>query len=484
MISGGPMAHVTINAADDAGMRLTVRMHLQDSQGVPVRPVDVQYFGDHVVFTGTATLNLPPGGYRYAIERGPEFTIATGAFELAAGGSLAIHATLARIANLAAEGWWSGDLHIHREPEEVPLLAEAEDLHVAPVITWWNAKTRWSGIEPPAEPLAIYPGERYVHAMAGEDERGGGALLYFNLEHPLPITDAEREAPSPMAFARMAREHPNAHIDIEKPFWWDVPTWLAHGVGDTIGIANNHMCRATMYESEAWGKPRDTQRLPPPRGNGWWTQEIYYHVLNAGLRVAPSAGSAAGVLPNPVGYNRVYVHIDGPLTHEGWWRNLRAGRSFVSNGPLLRVRANGQLPGHVFRNPGPIRIEASLTSRDHVSALELVHNGVVVKTVPAGAPENPFAMDFEPEAPGWFLVRAIADVERTFRFASTAPFYLEDSAEPARISRASCQFFLDWVRERIDGLERDGGDARHEVLRWHREAEAFWQTRLESATAD
>jgi hypothetical protein len=57
--------------------------------------------------------------------------------------------------------------------------------------------------------------------------------------------------------------------------------------------------------TEAWGKPRDSQRLPGPLGNGYWSQELYYHILNAGIRLPPSAGSASGVLPNPVGYNRV-----------------------------------------------------------------------------------------------------------------------------------------------------------------------------------
>ena len=46
----------------------------------------------------------------------------------------------------------------------------------------------------------------------------------------------------------------------------------------------------------------------PGRGTQWdgyWTQDIYYALLNCGLRIPPSAGSASGVLPNPVGYNRV-----------------------------------------------------------------------------------------------------------------------------------------------------------------------------------
>ena len=94
-----------------------------------------------------------------------------------------------------------------------------------------------------------------------------------------------------------------------------------------------------MYESEAWGKPRVVERLPAPLGNGYWSQEIYYHLLNCGLRLPPSAGSASGVLPNPVGYNRVYVHVGKELTWEKWWEGLRAGRSFVTNGPLLRVKA-------------------------------------------------------------------------------------------------------------------------------------------------
>ena len=47
---------------------------------------------------------------------------------------------------------------------------------------------------------------------------------------------------------------------------------------DAVTIANNHMWRRKMYEStrptdEAWGKPRDMQRLPRPHGNGYWTMD-------------------------------------------------------------------------------------------------------------------------------------------------------------------------------------------------------------------
>src|SRR5262249_60522616 len=85
-----------------------------------------------------------------------------------------------------------------------------------------------------------------------------------------------------------------------KPFWWEVPAWVAAKQVDSIGIANNHMCRDRMYETEAWGKRRVVERYPAPRGNGYWSQDIYYRLLDCGLRIPPSAGSASGRLPHPL----------------------------------------------------------------------------------------------------------------------------------------------------------------------------------------
>ncbi len=139
------------------------------------------------------------------------------------------------------------------------------------------------------------------------------------------------------------------------------------------------MQRDKMYDNEAWGRPRDKRLFPPPLGNARWSQEIYYHILNTGLRIPPSAGSASGVLPNPVGYNRMYVHVEGEFSYEKWWQNLRAGRVFVTNGPLIRPRVNGELPGHVFRSYNgeklELQIALSLTTRDPISYLEVIKNG-------------------------------------------------------------------------------------------------------------
>jgi hypothetical protein len=465
------------------------RIHVRDQAGRPQRADDLPFWRDHFVCPGSARLRLTPGDYTYEVERGLEYAPRTGTFTVKHQAAAQVRLGLERRVDLAWEGWWSGELHVHRPVADMELLMRAEDLHVAPVITWWNERNEWARKPLPDDPLVRFDGDRYYHVLAGEDEREGGALLYFNLRKPLGLAGSGREHPSPMKFVAEARRQKDVWIDIEKPFWWDVPVWLASGQIDSIGLANNHMCRGKMFETEAWGKPRDVRRLPPPLGNGFWTQEIYYHVLNCGLRIPPSAGSASGVLPNPVGYDRVYVHVDGAFSYEKWWEGLRAGRSFVTNGPLPRVRVNNELPGHVFSGPEgkeiDLEVEVALTSGDRVRSLEVIKNGGVERTmsheewVKAGTLGH---VHFTQS--GWFLVRVIADNAKTFRFASTAPYYVEIGEGKRRVSKASARFFLDWVGERAKRVKLEDEAQRQEVLRHHADARKFWEEILTKATAE
>jgi hypothetical protein len=482
-------ATVQFTALDsDTDKPLPCRVHVKDAAGKPVQPRGLPFWHDHFVCAGSVELALAPGQYAYELDRGPEYSLTTGTVAVVANSPQAVTNRLRRLVNLAREGWWSGDLHVHRPPEDMELLMQAEDLHVAPVITWWNDQSLWRNRPPPANPLVRFDGDRFYHLMGGEDERAGGALLYFNLSEPLDISGAQREYPSPMKFLTEARQHKGVWVDVEKPFWYDTPVWLASGMVDSIGIAHNHMHRDGVYPGEAWGRPRDKQRLPDPQGNGFWTQEIYYHALNCGLRLPPSAGSASGVLPNPLGYDRLYVHLDGALGYEQWWEGLRAGRVFVSNGPLLRGRANGQWPGHVFKAAAAetvsLRLEAALDSRDPIASIEVIQNGRVVRRVPFSEWKQTGSLGtVKFDQSGWLLVRAMADVSGTFRFASTGPFYVEVGSPPRRISKASAQFFLDWVRERMGQIKLADPRQQDEVVQPHRRAERFWREKVAQANA-
>ena len=485
--AGAETSRLALTIVDQpSGQVMPARVHLQDSAGKPYQPNQFPFWRDHFVCSGAANLELPPGAYTVEIERGPEFSAYRGEFVLAAGTLTNMMAGLHRIVDLAAEGWWSGELHVHRPIADAELLMRAEDLHVAPFITWWNRQNLWNHA-PPANPLRHFDGQRFVHLLGGEDEREGGALLYFNLNAPLPMPGATRHFPSSLVYAQEARKR-GAWIDMEKPFWWDFPLWLASGLCDSVGLANNHMHRSGMLDSEAWGRMRNTNTFPSPRGNGFWTQEIYYHALNCGLRLPPSAGSASGVLPNPVGYNRVYVYLGPNLDYAKWWEGLRAGRSFVSNGPLLRGRANGKWPGEIFSAPEgkaiELELEAILDGRDSVPALEIVREGKVIRSIPApekGKSASLGKLTFNES--GWFLIRALGSQTNTFRFASTAPFYVEAGAHRHRISKASAQFFLDWVEQGMRRIQA-AGEKGEAVLAFHRAAEKFWKGIVANANAD
>ena len=468
---------------------IAVRMHLKDRRGRPVIPRGTVGWKDHFVFNGRILLKLRPGAYTFELERGPEYRVRSGHFMIERGAEDTHTLELERFVDMKKEGWWCGDLHVHRPLKDIELLMRAEDLHIAPVITWWNKNNAWAETQTPDTLLHQFDTNRFYHVMAGEDEREGGALLYFNLDQPLPIQDADREFPSPVQFLDMAREHASAHIDIEKPFWWDMPTWVATGKIDSIGLANNHMCRSEVLGNEAWGKPRDTKFYPGTHGNGRWTQDIYYHLLNCGLRIPPSAGSASGVLPNPVGYNRVYVHCEGELTYDKWFEGLREGKVVVTNGPLLRPRVNGQLPGHVFTASQGETIELrpslNLSVREKVEYLEIVKNGRVEREVrlaeyKAAGWQLP-TLEFEES--GWMLIRAVTNNQDTFRFASTGPYYVEIGQQP-RISKASAQFFHDWVYERARRIKIEKPERRDEVIEPHRAARDFWKDLIGRANVD
>ncbi len=493
-----------IRAVDkDSGQPLAVRMHLKDAKGKPVKPPKIPFWNDHFVFEGKIVLSLPTGNYTFEMEHGPEYRVMSGHFQIDNGASDNKEVVLSRFINMKEAGWWSGDLHIHRDLKDIETLIRAEDLHIAPVITWWNDKNLWNDKSLPKDPVVKFGDERFYGLLAGEDEREGGALLYFNLTHPLPISAATREFPSPLQFVEKARETPESHIDIEKPFWWDMPTWIANGQVHSIGLAHNHMHRDGILANEAWGKPRDMQFYPNPRGNGRWTMDIYFHLLNAGIRLPPSAGSASGVLPNPVGYNRVYVHCGEELTWEKWWENLRKGRVVVTNGPLIQPRVfctpataagqdvdpEGALPGHLFHvNEGEsveLDIALNMSTRDKVHYLEVIQDGQVVHEVRldewAKAAGKLPPVKFTKS--GWMVVRAVTDNAKTYRFAMTGPYYVEVGYKP-RVSKKSAQFFLDWVTERAGRIKLEDPAQKAEVLQYHRQARDFWRKKVEEANAD
>ena len=57
--------------------------------------------------------------------------------------------------------------------------------------------------------------------------------------------------------------------------------------------------------------------------------DIYYKMLDAGIRLPASTGSDWFISSA----NRVYAQTGGPFEHEPWFDALKRGRTFITNGP-------------------------------------------------------------------------------------------------------------------------------------------------------
>jgi hypothetical protein len=485
LASGGQLELTVIDK--DTGQPVTCRMHLFGPNKKPRKPDKVPAFHDHFVVPGKILLKLPAGGYTFLIERGLEYLDQQGHFTIENFADDTKQVELHRFVDMAANGWWSGDLEVRRPVRDMELLMASEDLHVAELITWQNDKNQWSG-QLPKEPLVHFDGNRYCDLMAGASNRSGTELLLFGLSAPLKLPPADAEYPPVMKFLSEARAKAKLWVDASKPYGWDLPMLVANGQIDSIEVAHNHIGRDGTVNDESDGKPRDRKRYASYRGNAEWSQDIYFRLLECGLRIPPTAGSGSGQALNPVGQNRVYVHLDRPLGYADWWSSLRAGQVFVTNGPLMKPSVNGQLPGHVFQGePGkPLELEIGLTfsTRDPISYLEIIKNGKVEHQVRfddyAKGGQLP-KLSFDKS--GWFLVRGVTDVAKTYRFAMTGPYYVEVGYQ-RRVSKQAAQFFLDWENERAQQIKLADPQQQQDVMQSHGQARDFWQDLVSKANAE
>ena len=462
-----------------------VRVHLRDQRGRTITPRGQVGWRDHYVQEGKTVLQVGNGVYQFEMERG---LTRYGNFEMNRGAADHHAVEMKRFVEMKSLGWYSGDMLSQRRVHDMPLLMLAEDLYIAPVLT---PSTSRDGTPPTANAPEQFDSNRYYDLRTQRDSRTGGTLLFYGLHTPLPLDTATAEYPSPLHFAQLARrQNASVHIAAGDLAAWDLPVWLAHGVLDSAMLLNEHQQREGVIDNEAGGRPRDKTFYPGNIGHGRYVHDIYYHLLNCGFRVPPSAGSGSGQVANPLGYNRLYVHCDvEPFSYEQWWNSLRAGKVTITNGPLLLPKANEQLPGHVFSVEAgqelQVEIALQLFLKDEVDYLEVVQNGSVVHEVRLDdliknrgrLPPVKFTES------GWFLVRAVTGHAASYRMATTGPYYVEVGYQ-RRISKKSAQFFLDWVYERAGRLKLTDPQQQAELLQEQRVARDFFQALLEKATVE
>jgi hypothetical protein len=446
---------------------------------------------------------LPPGRYTVTAERGHEYLPDTQ--EVAVGNEPAtVELRLTRWIEMAGHGWYSGDTHVHRPLEELPLAMLAEDLNVAFPITYWvhragdlPARDNLVGGRPPApeairvdDTHLIWPiNTEYEIFQVGGRQHTLGAVLIVGHRTPLELAVPPVAAIAPAAAAQ------GALIDLEKHNWpWSlmlVPV-LHPGLFE---LANNHVWRTSFGFRDWYAELAPAyMQLDMPGGSfsewGWidFGLQTYYALLNCGFDIQPTAGTANGVHPVPLGFGRVYVQLDGPLDHESWLARLRQGRSFVSTGPMLLARCDGRPAGSRFRAmPGQrVRVAGEVYSSHKLERIELVHNGRVRRLAePANAARRAggylsrFEVELALEGTSWLAVRAFEGREGgRWRFAHTSPFHIEVPDRPLRPRRAEVTYLIERMRQELARNERVLSE---EALAEYRAALAAYERLLQRA---
>ena len=451
---------------------------------------------------------LPPGRYTAVVERGKEYLPLTNQFTVAAK-LVEVKLPLKRWVNMAERGWFSGDAHNHRAPAELASAMLAEDVNVAlPMMDWTTVDTVPPALSDKnmkgnygAQPVVVDPThvwfprntEYEIFRSGGKNHTLGAFLIVGHKERfDVPVFPLKRVSERAHAEGGL--------IDLEKHNWpWSVAI-VPVLKPDLFELANNHHWRVEFgVRNWAVPAPKWMNFAAKGLGNGSgtdtelaWTHygfETYYALLNCGFRLKPTAGTANGVHPVPLGFSRVYVHCGSKFNPENWIRGLGAGRSFVTTGPLLESTVYGKHSGSWIASNKDIQISGLSTvlapSRSGEVKWELVVNGLVKQSEtfkPSGSlpdPGNPSCVSLRTpfsvwfSESGWLAIRCFEkQPDGRVRFAHTAPWWVEIEGKPLRPRREQADWFVQRTEEEI---ARNTGVLPAEALAEFHEALTAWK---------
>lgn len=434
---------------------------------------------------------VPPGETTVRLERGFEHPIVETTLTAGAGETHEVTLSSERFLDMKAQGWVSGDTHIHwaknwwSENEDIALLAlvqRAEDLRVANnlLLYQWRPAPPGPFIKPDQFPMGPVPGycDDNYHIQMAEEYRNDRFYGHINL---LNI----REVIQPIATG------PGSGGDNDA---LDFPT-------NKPIIEAAHAQGGICCEAHGMG-PFENSDVPANAVTGLsdvldqMDTEYYYRLLNCGVRLPLGNGSDHPA--RIAGCARVYVKVDGYFTYQGWIDGLKRGQSFVTSGPLLFLQVNGQDIGSVIDvKPGtPIKVSARAVSRRPIGNLQIVSNGEVMATTYTDTAEATLEFKTIADRPRWFAARCApgdeytaiktAEEYHTARpgIAHTSGIYLHVDGKPVRIAD-DLQMTIARLREHAADIAKRANfandDQRGEAIGHIEEAIQAYEARLAQA---
>jgi hypothetical protein len=456
---------------------------------------------------GRFTLQVPAGPVRIHVERGKEYRPVDREVTVAEQTTADVAIILHRWVDMPAEGWYSGDIHCHfaaDDPDGLKQLALADDVHYEPVLSLWN-QLKTKSAEPAwgqyADAPDLFADASHVVTLRNiEIERIGGrayesvgALLMFGLRAPVEIPVVRNKFPCDAMLLQAARQtSPDCVIDTDKPIWGENVVGVALGYFDSVQVCHNHYHREATLPA-GWGMAGIS--VSGEEGEVGKdelfhrTNETYYRFLNCGFRLAATGGSAMGVMPVPLGYNRTYAKIEGPLCEKNYLEAIRRGRTFATSGPILILTVEGQDCGATIKRQAgdgsPVQIRARLRTIEPVNSLELIDCGKVIGRLDLKGRGAEPVLDvclehaLVPDKSGWIAARALFKApDGCLRQAHTSPIYFAVDDKPIA-SQADAEYLMGWIDKLLEISRQPGryasDEQRSQVQRIFRQARAVYE---------
>jgi TolB protein len=403
-----------------------------------------------------AGVDLPAGHYDLMVAHGPEYRITRDGFDVEPGRTTTRTLLLERWARPSERGWYPGENHIHanygyghwyNSPRTMSLQCAGEDLRVANLMV---ANSDGDGVF-----------DREYFRGRPDPLSDGHTLLYWNEEfrstvwgHATLVNLKSLVEPIYTGFRGTTRP-------------WDAPSNadvadLTRDEGGLFNYAHPVQSLDDPYVGAYTAKalPMDValgkvDSMDVMGTNYVANLPVWYRLMNCGFRIPASAGTdcflnrIASRLP---GADRVYVRIDGSFSYEKWIEGLKAGRTFVTNGPILELDAEGVGPGETSRvlPGGRLRIRGRATSQYPLERLELIRDGRVVAEAKASGDRLSVVIEtaLPVERSGWVALRASGpphpDQPDGSVFAHTGAIRIEVPGRPVD-ARDDAAYFLAWI---------------------------------------
>jgi len=331
--------------------------------------------------------------------------------------------------------WYSGDTHVHDlhsgiypiTPRDMATAAAAENLNVTNLLVHVDG-TRLQG-----EP----------RNMTGDDDQYSTDqhILHYSEEYRSRLGHLSLLGVSEMLYP-MASAVPGTSLALPWPPLFQMAE-RARSAGAVIGIPHPYYPEMASESIEGVREGRGATEIPVDVALGVvdfydisciWSEDktaaqIYYKLLNSGFRLPVAGGTDPfSDVPRdpPVGTSRAYVRVEGPLTFRKWLEGLKEGRSFATNGPLLRFTVNEREIGDelAFDEGAVVRVEATVLSNVPIESLEVVVNGEIVKATDTTS----ILIELPLEQSSWIAARALGPAHQlvgdAYAFAHTSPIYV------------------------------------------------------------